>query len=82
MTPSGIEPATYMYYVLSGIRVVIATVMCRAMFSNEFLHHSDCPDLLIVQTSNLFRQLFVNPPYIFQTQQRQNTQITLLVFLQ
>ena len=82
MTPSGIEPATYMDYVLSGILVVIATFMWRAMLCNEFLHHSDCPDLLIVQASNLFSQLFINTPYIFQTQQRQNTQITVLVLLQ
>jgi O-acetyl-ADP-ribose deacetylase (regulator of RNase III) len=62
MTPSGIEPATYMDYVLSGILFVIASVMCWAI--NEFLHHNDCLDILIVQASNLFRQLFVNTAYL------------------
>jgi hypothetical protein len=53
-----------MDYVLSGIPVVIATVMCSTLFGSEFLHHSDCRDILIVQASNLFRQLFVNTAYL------------------
>jgi len=64
LTPSGIEPPTYMDYVLSGILVVVATVMCWAMFANKFLHHTDCRYILIVQASNLFRQLFINTAYV------------------
>jgi hypothetical protein len=32
--------------------------------ANEFLHHNDCLDILIVQASKLFRQLFVDTAYL------------------